>query len=320
MSSLISYSIVFLIACTTANASFGKSEECIVGVNCNTSPTEEILNLSKAADDLLKKANFPSTAERISEVRATKDARELQRFGLYGEYSILNLATLLKHPVVTEAMNAAQTEEGPTFVDIGSGAGRLMLSASAMANWAAVFGIEGRHELHVHAVNAIRHLEQEGSLRSGMVQSIEGNFMEESPEVVKALSNADVVYLYATGFETHSDARIPALSALLARRLKKGSVVVVVDKFLIGDRFEYDSLWPMEDPDTGEPTVSIIWRVVDEPSSRSQVAEIEKLYSDWMHVDVCENHPKACAELKTAQLSAFGMEILLDMYDSNTWK
>eukprot|EP00591_Stephanopyxis_turris_P004337 CAMPEP_0195519310 /NCGR_PEP_ID=MMETSP0794_2-20130614/14573_1 /TAXON_ID=515487 /ORGANISM="Stephanopyxis turris, Strain CCMP 815" /LENGTH=273 /DNA_ID=CAMNT_0040648435 /DNA_START=188 /DNA_END=1009 /DNA_ORIENTATION=- len=266
------------------------------------------MKLSKAADDLVSKLNFPSAMERKSEIQAMKNAHIESRFGLYGEYPFLSLSTILQQPAVTEAMNR-NAAVPPTFVDIGSGPGRLMLGASVMANWTSVYGLEGRPELHNNAIDAIRSLEREGTLREGMVHSVSGDFMEESPEVINALSGADVIFAYSTCFENHGDIRLPALSALLARHLKKGSVVIVVDKFLVGERFQYDSLYPMQDVDTGEPTVSIVWRVLGEPSRRSLNAEIDTLYnSDSMNVNVCEKQPKACEELKTKQLSLFGFE------------
>jgi hypothetical protein len=130
----------------------------------------------------------------------------------YGEFPLTGLLKLLEHPAVDEALHAAEHKEGsvdeadkisrahaffedcdpndeacdlehtknafqPSLVDIGSGAGRLVLAAATMRPWRSVTGIEASKPLAGLGAAAIKKLEdgnvvEKGKFISTLVRAI----------------------------------------------------------------------------------------------------------------------------------------------------
>lgn len=157
---------------------------------------------------------------------------DVERHGAYGEFPLRGMAELLEHPAVTRVMAGIGKAH---FVDLGSGAGRLLLAVAAMdagGKWGRVTGIEASGTLHDLATRTI------GSVGAGDVVTAinEDLFGDNSRAAREALADADVTFVYSTAFPSEDGLRLPELSAALACSAKEGSLVITTDKWLVGDR------------------------------------------------------------------------------------
>ena len=140
---------------------------------------------------------------------------------VYGEVSAASLARLL---------GASGLRRGETFADLGSGAGRLLVTAAALAPLKAVVGVE---LLDGYVATAKRTLAHLGSVLGPDAPAVDlrhGSFTDE-PDA-GAWLEADVVIATSTCFEETQMRRI----ADLATGLRAGARVVTLDKRLPADR------------------------------------------------------------------------------------
>lgn len=295
--------------------------------------------------------------------------------GAYGEFPLTGLLAVLEHPAVNEVLVAAEhgwgSSEGsvddadrisraaafhkegdcpgeecpfeetpnafqPSLVDIGSGAGRLILAASTMRAWRSVVGIEASKPLAGLGAAAIQKLEKENVLPEGLVRSVhaDANLGSGSVECLfdascpadpagvgdggaiaaaaSALAGADVALAYSTAFPSPDGLRLPELSAALEAVMRPGAVVVTTDKWLVGSRFEFADMLIVQGEEGPEDKIRcFIWRVKGEipvgalgqdSDGRAGVAlvaeRLARINDEWMdEEDACSQNPEACAML-----------------------
>ena len=232
--------------------------------------------------------------QRFTVAAKSQDADD-ESFGVYGEFPFRAIAELLNH----EALIGANS-----FVDFGSGAGRLLLGVAAMRDWDSCTGVEALSGLHAIAHDAIGNAEAAASIKGNSVRSIHGSGMPHDEPAAEAMRDCDLVFMYSTAFPSEDGLRLPALSASLACILRDGCVVVTTDKMLVGDRFEFVALLPLEGSE-GERIHAFIWRVSGSPAATFGEA-FQRVQDDFMGEDACEDNPEACEAL-LASLDADGL-------------
>ena len=246
-----------------------------------------------AASRLLQQSQLEATVSHDERFRLAAAADGEEELGVYGEAPLKGLAELLT--LISESALLELKEA--QFVDYGSGVGRVLLAAAAMVEMVEVVGIEAIEALHAVAREAISTAEKAGGVHVGVVSSVLGDGLpHESPAVAAVFSRRrSVTFMYSTAFPSEDGLRLPQLSASLAHLLPEGSVVVTTDKLLVGGRFVFAALLPM-DGDDGERINAFCWRVIGEPhaSYEAALAEVE---SEWMGEDACERSPEACEAL-----------------------
>ena len=104
--------------------------------------------------------------------------------------------------------------------------------------------------------------------------------------------------MYSTAFPSDDGLRLPELSASLACVMRDGSVVITTDKFLVGPRFTFEALLPVEGS-AGEAIHAFVWRVSGSQAD-SYDEELRTVLSDWMGEDACAQNPEACEALLAA--------------------
>ena len=243
--------------------------------NTLASRTQSMVN---AAERLLDAAGFDNTADGETKRWSLLGPQAQLSYGVYGEMPLRAMARVLLQPTV----RAVTTERSaPRFVDFGSGGGRLLLGVAAMDRWESCAGIEAVPELHGIASEAILRAEATEALPPGAVLSLHSSGLpHEVPASQEVLSKADCVFMYSTAFPSEDGLRHPELSASLATMLKESSVVVTTDAFLLGERFEFDELVPVQDA-YGSPIHCFVWRVIGDPESCYDAAYAE-LVDQWM--------------------------------------
>ena len=125
---------------------------------------------------------------------------------------------------------SGETEEGDVFVDLGSGLGKMVLSA----RWPAVqsAGVSRSFELHGKATAAL------GGLRDAVGESfamLPPMRLECGDMLAADVADADIVYCFATCF---SPEIVGAMEAKLAAEMKPGARLVLVSKQMETDAFE----------------------------------------------------------------------------------
>ena len=173
--------------------------------------------------------NVAAEGIRTSEIAAAGIQTEVH--GVYGEFPLRGVAELLAHPAVSGSSSAMRNSL--SFVDIGSGAGRLLLGVAGMlGEEATVVGIEASSALHVIAEKAINELVSQGKLRPRTVTSLLADVIMQPPEptMARTLAQADLVFCYSTAFPSEDGLRLPELSAALAPLLRADSLLITTDK------------------------------------------------------------------------------------------
>lgn len=195
-----------------------------LNVEAMVDAAESLLESTMLFDKGWKSDRFKVAAEGIATNDLAAEGIDDDRHGVYGEFPLRGMAQLLAHP----AMGSISS-----FVDIGSGAGHLILGVAAMLGpEASVVGIEASPALNLIAEKAIAHLVSLGRLRPGAVNSILADATSQPvhPTLVSALTQADAVFCYSTAFPSEDGLRLPQLSAVLAAFLPGDSVVITTDK------------------------------------------------------------------------------------------
>ena len=251
-----------------------------------------------AADKLLELGTIEQFASRWQRFSIAADAEGAAlEYGAYGEFPVRSMAEILQHELVRAA---ATQSEAATFVDFGSGAGRLVLAVAAMHEWGSVLGIEAMEQLHNIADMATRVAEQHGALREGVARSLHsGDALPHEAPVAEAMGLADITFLYSTAFPSEDGLRLPQLSASLACALREGSLVITADKWLVGERFLFEDLLTVRG-ENDEPIHAHIWRVVGKPSGRGQRcfdAAVSDIEERWSGEDACADNEAACHAL-----------------------
>ena len=146
----------------------------------------------------------------------SEDGIPLAGHGLvYGEFDLSFFSRLL---------DAAGPLEGDTFVDLGSGVGRLVLAAALLHpdSWISCHGIELLPELHNAAIDARLQLDNLPPPHCSIpLAPCEYSVLDVyGTGAAAALGNADVCFSYSVTWERDEQGRLTELSHLLANRLK----------------------------------------------------------------------------------------------------
>ena len=179
---------------------------------------------------------------------------------VYGEFDIAFFSKLLQW---------AEPNPGETFVDAGSGAGRLVLAAALLhpQKFANCHGVELSSPLHDAAISAryefenIQDAPPIAPCQYTLSDCMEGDGLE-------AIQSADVVFSYAVTWandETHAK-----LVRCLAQNLSDGARIISIDLPLkdeavkdIGNvSFELLAREVGPNEETGEETVGLVYKLV----------------------------------------------------------
>lgn len=192
--------------------------------------------------DVLQKTTDALSVHYTAEVRdnnrkAAKDAAATLDCGstrwkqpvadqlVYGELELETFA---------EVLQGASPTAGEVFLDIGSGAGRLVLGAACMhQGWSRCIGIELLPHLHEQAEAAAAALRREHASSLPCTEFLCCDAFEPTDGALAALCEADVVAAYAITWACDECGRLTQLSNLLGATLKDGARVLVVDLALL---------------------------------------------------------------------------------------
>eukprot|EP00966_Prymnesium_polylepis_P011200 257846-Prymnesium_polylepis.1 len=156
---------------------------------------EAIVQSAILMDDGWARDRYQVAAEGIQTTEMAAGGVQADLHGVYGEFPLRGIAELLMHPAVGPVLS---------FVDIGSGAGRLLLGVAGMlGEGAAVAGIEASSALHAIAAKSIDHIVEQRKLRAGAVSSLHADVIAEQPPsmtTASTLARADLVFCYSTAF------------------------------------------------------------------------------------------------------------------------
>jgi len=156
----------------------------------------------------------------------------------YGEITLKSLRKILD----LSKRLLVPCETGLTFIDLGSGFGRVVIATACTGIFESVTGLEIVPGFHESAIAALERLQAHvfggfalmaDTLSSDTpsdkvgtkVRFLEGDILECS----EMWTSADFVYVCCTCFD---DALLAALAALVASRLKRGAVVATVSRKL----------------------------------------------------------------------------------------
>jgi hypothetical protein len=107
----------------------------------------------------------------------------------------------------------------------------VLAAAEMLPLWQAV-GIEIVPGLHESALDTHRSARADTAYRSSFVL---GDYADEGGLAERALAGASLVFCFATTWPTGKSPYLPTLSSVLGCRLRRGSVVITVDKQISPD-------------------------------------------------------------------------------------
>lgn len=170
-----------------------------------------------------------------------------------------------------QLLAAAQPRQGDIFVDVGSGVGRLILTAALLwpSAWANCHGIELLPELHGAAIDArVRFDALPSPLSTLPIAPVEYSAIDVySASGGATLREADVVFVYAVTWARDAQGRLTELSHALARSgIKQDARIITVGVTLLpeasGVRFERVRSLQGDNEETGPDSLGHIFRVV----------------------------------------------------------
>ena len=150
----------------------------------------------------------------------------------YGEFDLDHFYSILDVAVAASGKSTSSL----TFADLGSGAGRLVLSAAARSNWKACVGVEVLPSLHQLAEKLHAAAQELAQSHDALLSPCRFEEVDLSSAGARdALSCVDVAFAFSTCFEDE------VFAAALRRALPLGAIVVTIDAFL-----------PNREPEAGE--------------------------------------------------------------------
>lgn len=176
----------------------------------------------------------------------------------YGEYDICLFASLVDRALCARSDGAA----GATFVDVGSGCGRLVLAASVLwPSLARCAGVERVAQLHQLAIEAIGSADGVLGAPCSFYCGDAATYLGERGE----LAQADVLFAYSSTWPSEGEL-LSDFSATCGTHLRRGALVVTTDKKLAS----VPGLWNFRlvdkvegfNRETGGNSVGFIWEVV----------------------------------------------------------
>mmetsp|Transcript_55306 Transcript_55306/g.130781 ORF Transcript_55306/g.130781 Transcript_55306/m.130781 type:complete len:224 (-) Transcript_55306:66-737(-) len=175
----------------------------------------------------------------------------------YGEFPIKffeEVTTRATH-LITPPLAHGTDRSGATFLDLGSGAGRLVLAAAAMDSpWKLCRGVELLGSLHALAeVKLAAGRAMPGFLQSEVLLEHTG---WDAPTL--DLSTVDVAFAYTTCIAQHEGV-LTGLTAALSDKLRAGCIVVTTD-YQLGVGFEQLEIIEGENLGVGDTSTAYLAR------------------------------------------------------------
>jgi len=179
---------------------------------------------------------------------------------VYGEFDLEFFERLLAE---------AAPQPGESFVDCGSGMGRVVLAAALLRpKLGNCHGIEILPELHSAAIKARAKLEEVALQIAPCEYSCMDLFGDDA---AAALAAADIVFCYAVTWDRDEKDRLTSLSRLLSKRLRAGSRVLTVGVRLLPKvgavQFQQIATLRGANDETGNDSVGYVFRVERECES-----------------------------------------------------
>ena len=115
--------------------------------------------------------------------------------------------------------------------------------------------------------------------------------------IASVLEQAQVVFCYSTAWPTPDGLRLNELSAALSVTLEEGALVIVTDKWLVGNRFKYEGTEAVKGTD-GEDILATFWRLTGKPPEEdiSGTHTLHGIDDVWMKEDACGDNPTICED------------------------
>lgn len=163
--------------------------------------------------------------------RATLCTERMLSARTYGEFTEFSEGLEFFRVIVEECrkLRGAKAPED-VFIDLGSGAGRVVLTAAHLWQWSKCCGIEISSTLHTFATNVNLGARCEPTFLKCSCEFICASFEEDPARHV--LKNAGVVFAYSTAFPTDANGVLTWLAEDLMV-VPSGCIVVTIDHPLI---------------------------------------------------------------------------------------
>lgn len=185
----------------------------------------------------------------------------------------------------TELLSAVEPKPGETFLDIGSGCGRLVAAAALLHPWSRAVGIEIVGELHEEATSIAQRLAATATATGlplspcefvrELAQSAVPRLLGGAAASDEALSPC-VVFCYATTWPCGEGYKLVELSSVLGSALPTGSRVVVVGRRLEpSDGFDEIGFSQRQSEATGLKASAFVYELNRNPASKRAESGLE---------------------------------------------
>mmetsp|Transcript_38262 Transcript_38262/g.59795 ORF Transcript_38262/g.59795 Transcript_38262/m.59795 type:complete len:327 (+) Transcript_38262:165-1145(+) len=183
----------------------------------------------------------------------------------YGEYNFgffCELVAFAREQFLAEGSRGEDVPPQPSFLEIGSGCGRLVFGAAMLWEWKLCEGIELIEPLHQLASSAEAILQKnEEGLKQHMspTKLVCGDF--NGPEC--GIERSDIIFSYCTTFPAFGN-ELTEMSAALGTRARPGTIVITTDKVLSPDGpWQFDLLRTAtgNNRETAGTSTAYVWRV-----------------------------------------------------------
>jgi SAM-dependent methyltransferase len=203
---------------------------------------------------------------QLGEQMIYRSGMEIDSAKTYGEFDLGFFAT-----AVSRALEGVR--EGATFVDVGSGCGRLVFAATSL--WPRESGVIARYA-GVEYVPELHELALQGAARLEMSSAEIEFYCADAADMLSAggpLESADLLFSYSSSFACEGD-ELSDYSATCGTCLRVGTRIVTTDKRLVS----VDGLWAfqllerLEGPNagTGGTSVAYVYEVVQSKRTRTR--------------------------------------------------
>ena len=200
----------------------------------------------------------------------------------YGEFPLSFFSLVLDRACAAAGRDRTARSE-LSFLDIGSGAGRLVLWAAVTHKWKAGRGIEvlpGLHRAACKKLEAALDMRHELELRT-IPEFLEGSWDDAS---VLPWAEVDVSFAYTTAFPHGEDAVLHDLTSALAARLRRGCIVCTTD-YRLGTGFELVDSLEGDNEGVGGRSIVYMYRKTCEGATAAEVLA-EQLAASKQQVDL----------------------------------